>query len=466
MDSYRRTGVPCGNPKRFQSNEVTRMGEGGGRGPCSGPRRDLAGPVEDIETEGEKRLQELLQKQLRTSITRQQIAQGRNFVGGTPFKASTDDLSGVTSLSKFQTLGETDAYIRELKQCGLTEEEVTLKLQTDNLIGKQNDRKRRYGADTSFYRDKLEAIEGKIRRRNDNLSKPDTFSDQKVLTRHEMDLERALVKDDTSSRNLSTALTTQARHKVHLHPDDPMNHLPEILASVTRDRYKEHGRQKGHNSDLQEDLDVCSFPKEREFYEHEECVSVSNHGHNCENTLKQLDRYVAGKDITVDAVNNLSAEAQKSSMLCDNTSAIRHPPETMATSTPISDSNEDNSVNNERHGHIEWVEEEYIVKNRLTPDEIKQIPRFENYSPGTKSKVLFIKNLSNKVTEEDLVALFIRFQSSDEDKLLFRLLTGRMKGQAFVTFPSVEKAMSAMQLVHGLNYKGKPIIIQFGRGPS
>jgi hypothetical protein len=50
--------------------------------------------------------------------------------------------------------------------------------------------------------------------------------------------------------------------------------------------------------------------------------------------------------------------------------------------------------------------------------------------------VLFVKNLSPKVTEQDLASLFIQFQDDDSDRIVFKLLNGRMKGQAFVTFNS------------------------------
>uniref|UniRef100_A0A0A8XND1 Similar to Os03g0326600 n=1 Tax=Arundo donax TaxID=35708 RepID=A0A0A8XND1_ARUDO len=43
---------------------------------------------------------------------------------------------------------------------------------------------------------------------------------------------------------------------------------------------------------------------------------------------------------------------------------------------------------------------------------------------------------------------------------------GRMRGQAFVTFPTVELAQHALNLVHGYVFKGKPMIIQFGRNPA
>ncbi len=45
-----------------------------------------------------------------------------------------------------------------------------------------------------------------------------------------------------------------------------------------------------------------------------------------------------------------------------------------------------------------------------------------------------MKNLSNRVTEADLVSLFGRFQKDDGVKIIYRLMSGRMRGQAFVTF--------------------------------
>jgi len=49
-------------------------------------------------------------------------------------------------------------------------------------------------------------------------------------------------------------------------------------------------------------------------------------------------------------------------------------------------------------------------------------------------QTLYLKNLSLRVTEEDLVSLFIHFQKHDTAPIICRLLHGRMKGQAFVTF--------------------------------
>ncbi|XP_064404701.1 RNA-binding protein 41-like isoform X2 [Halichondria panicea] len=68
-----------------------------------------------------------------------------------------------------------------------------------------------------------------------------------------------------------------------------------------------------------------------------------------------------------------------------------------------------------------------IERNRLTEAEIRALPRFRNYQPGPPTKVLYLKNLHSKVSADDLRALFGGGPQ-------IRLLTGRMRGQAFLEF--------------------------------
>lgn len=49
-------------------------------------------------------------------------------------------------------------------------------------------------------------------------------------------------------------------------------------------------------------------------------------------------------------------------------------------------------------------------------------------------QTLYIKNISNHVTESDLAAIFDQFQENCNEKIIFRLMSGKMRGQAFVTF--------------------------------
>lgn len=56
-----------------------------------------------------------------------------------------------------------------------------------------------------------------------------------------------------------------------------------------------------------------------------------------------------------------------------------------------------------------------------------------------------MKNLSAQASAAQLVALFSRFEKKDGPPVLYRLLTGRMKGQAFVTLAG-EKEFLCMRM--------------------
>lgn len=103
--------------------------------------------------------------------------------------------------------------------------------------------------------------------------------------------------------------------------------------------------------------------------------------------------------------------------------------------------------------------------------------------------MLYVKNLSRNATVKDLLPLFSRFQEKDVPPLRLRLLNGRMRGQAFLTFPSkylatvggpgraglfspplslilwpaVSQAQEALELLNGFPLLGKPLILEFGR---
>ncbi|XP_008590231.1 PREDICTED: RNA-binding protein 41, partial [Galeopterus variegatus] len=112
---------------------------------------------------------------------------------------------------------------------------------------------------------------------------------------------------------------------------------------------------------------------------------------------------------------------------------------------------------------IEFVPEDEIQRNRLSEEEIRKIPMFSSYNPGEPNKVLYLKNLSPRVTERDLVSLFARFQEKKGPPIQFRMMTGRMRGQAFITFPNKDIAWQALHLANGYKLHGKILVIEFGK---
>ncbi|RZC83350.1 hypothetical protein C5167_046134 [Papaver somniferum] len=118
----------------------------------------------------------------------------------------------------------------------------------------------------------------------------------------------------------------------------------------------------------------------------------------------------------------------------------------------------------------QYATPEDIQTGKLPPEEILSLPMFKNYSAGVPATVLYIKNLAKDVVVDDFYFIFGSFFGSIEaakSGLSIKLMQeGRMRGQAFVTFPTVDIANHALNLANGYVFKGKPMIIQFGRNPG
>ncbi|CAG5054074.1 unnamed protein product [Parnassius apollo] len=109
------------------------------------------------------------------------------------------------------------------------------------------------------------------------------------------------------------------------------------------------------------------------------------------------------------------------------------------------------------------AEEQLLEGTKMSLDDIKKIERFNDYEPGIPSKVLYLKNIAPSVSQEQLSLLFNQFLLDNGGPIDLHLLTGRMRGQAFVTFQTEDLAIKALDEVNGTILSGRPIIAQFGR---
>lgn len=112
-----------------------------------------------------------------------------------------------------------------------------------------------------------------------------------------------------------------------------------------------------------------------------------------------------------------------------------------------------------------------LVRNRLSYRDMKALAVFKNYHPGEPSMRLYIKNLAKTVTEDDIKRIYKRYVEgmSDEELISFDVRVmqeGRMKGQAFVTFPNEEIAETALNESNGYLLKDKPMVVQFARAAN
>ncbi|KAF6147747.1 hypothetical protein GIB67_006720 [Kingdonia uniflora] len=93
---------------------------------------------------------------------------------------------------------------------------------------------------------------------------------------------------------------------------------------------------------------------------------------------------------------------------------------------------------------------EEIESGKLPPEEILSLPMFKNYSAGNPTTVLYVKNLAKDVVADDFYFIFGSFfETVEATKLSLNvklMQEGRMRGQAFVTFPSVDLAHRALKI--------------------
>jgi len=120
----------------------------------------------------------------------------------------------------------------------------------------------------------------------------------------------------------------------------------------------------------------------------------------------------------------------------------------------------------------DWISQGFISvhalqSGRLSETEMKSLDAFKNYDPGEPTTRLYIKNLAKKISEKELRFIFGRYVNwNDEmEKSMFyvQLLTGRMKGQAFITLPNESAAKDALSETNGFQLQGKAMVVQFAR---
>jgi U11/U12 small nuclear ribonucleoprotein SNRNP65 len=110
---------------------------------------------------------------------------------------------------------------------------------------------------------------------------------------------------------------------------------------------------------------------------------------------------------------------------------------------------------------------EELAKNRLSEDQLRLIDSgrlYRNYERGQPSQRLYIKNIDTKhVDERILHSIYDRYKENSFQIDIRLMREGKMKGQAFITFPNEDMALHALNDTNGFVLYEKPMIVQFAR---
>ncbi|XP_041657484.1 RNA-binding protein 41 [Cheilinus undulatus] len=409
------------------------------------------GPLlEEQETEGQRQLHNLLLQQLHTDVDVDRcVAKKQCFAPAALYRPFGDQAAGVRSLSQFQALQDGEKELASLRELGLTEAEIQLWQSRDAPEGAEKS----HGVCTApgVKQQRLQVIRDKIEARAELLARPQRFASSRPLSRREMEIEQSLFQGN--------------------------DRLGFLTALYHRDEDNQDGQQGESSSNPMDSLynDVLSKDKQRasrQDFQKDTAVESDTSTQRTESDQSQ-DSQKDSNQLKETPDHHLESQGEKSCLPGQSewtsvTSEQQQAQDRPSARTQINIKQPIRSLCGAAgpltvRGEIETISDEEILNNRESEEGIKSIPRFRNYQRGQPSKVLCVKNLSAQASVAQLVALFSRFEQENGPSVVYRLLTGRMKGQAFITLPDAETAEKALQLVHGYRLHGKPLVVEFGR---
>ena len=109
---------------------------------------------------------------------------------------------------------------------------------------------------------------------------------------------------------------------------------------------------------------------------------------------------------------------------------------------------------------------------QIKPTDYDLFPIFKNYTEGKPGNKLYVKNLAKSVSVHDLLTLFGEFvisckEAANRESFSVRFFErGKLRRQAFVTYPTTFMAIEACRGTNGIMLKGKPILVVFAHGSN
>ncbi|KAL1252576.1 hypothetical protein QQF64_017269 [Cirrhinus molitorella] len=394
---------------------------------------------EEQETEGQRQLHNLLLQQLDTDVNIDRcVAKKKCFAPAAVYKPFGEQAAGVRSLSQFQALQDGDQELAALRELGLTDAEIELWRCRDQPESSWKDRGVCVAPEVR--NERLQAIRDKMAAHAELLSQPQRFSSSRPLSRREMEIEKAIFQGSDRCSFL-TAL-------YHRDEESPVSQQGATSANAMDHFYKNFLEDQNKNKECLQ-LKIATDIQ---------CKSPSSKTDQTQAPTVQDSSLTSEPSPVSDTV--IQPQSQEKNVIPMKVTLSQ----SIGTLSAASAQGHDGPVT--VSGRIKEVSDEEIKNNRETEEGIRNIPRFKNYQRGTPSNVLCVKNMSPRASLAQLVSLFSRFQKDDTQPIVYRLLTGRLKGQAFITFPDVECAQAALDLLNGYRLLEKPLIIEFGRERS
>ncbi|XP_046395090.1 RNA-binding protein 41-like [Ischnura elegans] len=418
-------------------------------------------PTEYLESDGERLIKEMVQKQLNKEVSlKEQLEESKVFETAAEFIPLTKLTSGQISFTEFRELAEKASQIEDLKSKGLTEKEIEVLIDYEKGQSYFEEKYRKIEA--SALKTNLQEIRKKIETKSNERESEKRVGGERGVSRHELELSLSVKPQSDHTKLLQFALSCQPSAQVSSRPlNHPINNLKELenelfghlKPSSGESKKKVPKRRLENLSEIYSN--TVEFPQSASLWDKRTNVQPPKTFKSQSNKTEKKYECAPKKMFTIKDKKIVPLEAKTEEIV-----------EGSASSSCSSTEGQMFVLTGKNEGllsPIKLIPLEEISKHKMKDEDMAGHPHFKNYSQGEPSQTLYVKNISPTVKEEDLISLFGNFETAGENRIVYRLMTGRMRGQAFITFPNAEKASMALEAVNGYFYKGKPMVVQFGK---
>ncbi|KAG7174535.1 RNA-binding protein 41-like [Homarus americanus] len=393
----------------------------------------------------EKIMKNLVRRQLATHTSlEQQLQNQRNFMRTTAEESITASTSGLSSCEDYKNLEASLNVKQILKSSGLSESEIDL-LMNENASNTSLEA-------PQAREERLVAIEDKLLKRQEQLEaflcKQEHFNGAVPLNRHDFEEECIVVPNSAVAEKLTACLV-----RLQPHQDDtiPADHPIHYIKQLEEDLFPREAANNDANPQKR-DIGECSTegPARKSRKKLQSDIIYLSEKPKSLWDMKKIPKVVKSHQTYSPFLPEDNVEDEKS-----NICGIREKHKKLIANKTkpfvLTLTNSD------------LIPLESIKSNKKSIEELRNMEKFKKYDPGKPSPVLYIKNLSHKTTPQDLASLMGHFEILNGPKIMYRILDGRMRGQAFVTFQNEEVATNAFIVCNGYILHDKPIVIEYGR---
>lgn len=393
-------------------------------------------PTKKLISDGDLLVKSLLEKQLSTHVDLQtELRRQKTFISSTKYKLACEYVSGINTLNEVEKTSQYMHSLTEFTDAGLSEEDMIFHLNKDRGI--EYFKSKHKNLDMEFITKRIAYIDNILNQHRGKKYINESSSNSAGRLQTECMLS---VKPNSIETNLLKFALNNVKKTNDVHDEtDPFKALEKDFTKCIHKESEPNVNIRKLQKKVQRQLrniskriEAITVPTKNPTFDYSE-TSASNSKWDI-------------KDTDLQALSNNSTNGSISS-----SSTIGNSVASKTTSS--------GNRYTIRNGTIIKLEKVIDFKQckKLSIEEIKNIPKFSEYTAGLPSKILYLKN-THSLSAIDLELLFKTFNFNTKS---INVMKGRMKGQAFVEMENCQLAEQALEQINGIIVKDKPVIIHF-----